>query len=254
MGLFDFLRKKRVPEAKASSGSVPPSRTLEKNIRKLLNKHLHPEERAGALHAVAADQSEAATAALLQRLALYIEPSAVDNEEKEFIADALVSRGEAILPQVKQALRTHASITWLIRIASRILPRDGLRDLLVELLGEMDTEYERNPERKIQLIMALADFPGDEATAAVVRFLGDVNETVRFQAVATAFACRGEAAREPLIKVFLEDESVRVRNAVLEGFVEIGWPVTGYRGEVEKALPKGYLLDRAGVIRRRPKA
>lgn len=253
MGLFDIFRKKGDSASKATGGPAP-SRSLEKNIKKLLNKYLQPEERWGAVQAVLADPSEAATAALLQRFTIYIEPSAVDNEEKEYIADALASRGEAILPQIKQALRNQESISWLVRIASRILPRDGLRDLLIELLGELDTEYERNPERKIQLIMALADFPGDEATAAVIRFLQDVHETARFQAVATAFACRGEAAREPLIRLFLEDESMRIKNAVLDGFVETGWSVTGYRGEVEKALPKGYVIDRAGVIRRRPKA
>jgi hypothetical protein len=253
MGLFDLFRKKDKPAAETTGGPAP-SRGLEKNIKKLLNKYLQPEERWGVVQAVLADPSAAATAALLQRFTIYIEPSAADNEEKEYIADALASRGEAILPQIRQALRTQESISWLVRIASRILPRDGLRDLLIELLGELDTEYERNPERKIQLIMALADFPGDEATAAVLRFLEDVHETARFQAVATAFACRGEAAREPLIRLFLQDESMRIKNAVLDGFVETGWPVTGHRGEVEKALPKGYVIDRAGVIRRRPKA
>ncbi|MBN1773132.1 MAG: hypothetical protein JXB32_17835 [Deltaproteobacteria bacterium] len=254
MGLFDLFRKKDKPAAAAAAGGPAPSRGLEKNVKKLLNKYLQPEERWGAVQAVLADHSETATAALLQRFTIYVEPSAVDNEEKEYIADALASRGEAILPQVKEALRAQESISWLVRIASRILPRDGLRDLLIELLGELDTEYERNPERKIQLIMALADFPDDAAATAVARFLEDVNETARFQAVSTVFGCRSEATREPLIKLFLEDESMRIKNAVLDGFVETGWPVTGHRGDVEKALPKGYVLDRAGVIRHRPKA
>jgi len=253
MGFFDLFRKKDQPAAEATGGAAP-SRGLEKNIKKLLNKYLQPEERWSIVQAVIADHSEAATAALLQRFTIYMEPSAADNEEKEYIADALASRGEAILPQIRQALRVQESISWLVRIASRILPRDGLRDLLVELLGELDTEYERNPERKIQLIMALADFPSEESAKAAARFLEDVHETARFQAVATCFTCRSEQAREPLIKLFLEDESTRVKNAVLDAFVETGWPVTGHRGEVEKALPKGYVIDRAGVIRHRPKA
>lgn len=253
MGLFDLFRKKDKPAAETGGGPAP-SRGLEKNAKRLLNKHLQAEERWGAVQALTADYSAAATAALLQRFTIYVEPSAVDNEEKEYIADALASRGETILPQVKQALRVQESVSWLVRIASRILPRDGLRDLLIELLGELDTEYERNPERKIQLIMALADFPGEEAAAAAVRFLEDVHETARFQAVSTVFACRSEATREALIKLFLADESMRIKNAVLDGFVDTGWPVTGHRGEVEKALPKGYVIDRAGVIRHRPKA
>jgi hypothetical protein len=251
MGLFDFLRKKDKGAADAPAG---PSRGLEKNIKKLLNKYLQPEERWGAVQAITHDESDAAVDALLRRFTIYIEPSAQDNEEKEFIADALASRGEKILPRLKKALHAQESITWLVRIADRILPRDALRDLLLEILATFDTEYERNPERKIQLIMALADFPGEETAKGVIPFLDDVHETARFQAVSTLFAVQGESAREALVALFLKEESVRVKHAVLDGLVAAGWPVTGHRGEVEKALPKGFLLDRAGAIRKRPKA
>jgi len=255
MGLFDFLRKKDKPAGDGEAAAAPgPSRGLEKAIKRLLNKYLQPEERWGAVQAVLDDDSEVAVDALLQRFTIYVEPSAQDNEEKEHIADALASRGEKILPQVKKAMRKHESISWLVRIAGRILSRDALRDLLLEILGEFDTEYERNPERKIEVILSLAEFPGEETAKAVIPFVEDVNETARFQAVSTLFAAKSELAREPVIKAFLAEESVRVRTAILEGLIASEWPVTGHRGEIEKALPKGYLIDRAGVIKKRPKA
>ena len=252
MGLFDIFRRKASGPAADGSPAVP--RALEKNIKKLLNKFLQPEERWGAVQAVVADESDAAVDALLQRFTIFTEPSAVDNEEKEYIADALGGRGEKILPNLRKALRKQESISWLVRIAGRILPREGLRDLLLEVLADFDTEYERNPERKIQVILALADFPGEPTAKAVVPFVEDVNETVRFQAVTTLFAAGSDVAREPMLAAFLKEESVRVKTAILDGLVETGWPVTGHRGEVEKALPKGYLLDRAGTIKKRPKA
>ena len=251
MGLFDIFRRKAPPGA---DGVPAVPRGLEKNIKKLLNKYLQPEERWSAVQAVVADESDAAVDALLQRFTLFIEPSSVDDEEKEYIADALGGRGEKILPHLKKALRKQESISWLVRIAGRILPRDGLRDLLLEVLAGFDTEYERNPERKIQLVLALADFPCEATAAAVAPFLEDVNETVRFQAVTTLFAAGCDAVREPMLAAFLKEESVRVKTAILDGLLQSGWPVTGHRGEVEKALPKGYLLDRAGTIKKRPKA
>ena len=56
------------------------------------------------------------------------------------------------------------------------------------------------------------------------------------------------------IAAFLKEESVRVKTAILDGLLQTGWPVTGHRGEIEKALPKGYLLDRSGAVKKRPKA
>jgi hypothetical protein len=255
MGLFDFFRRKpRAAQDDAAAGGAPVPRALERNIRKLLNKHLQPEERWGAVQAVLQDHSDAALDAAFKRFGVYVEPSAVDNEEKEYIADVLAGRGEAILPRLKVALREMESVTWLVRIAGRILPRDALRDLLLEMLAEFDTEYARDPERKIQVIMALAEFPGDATATAVARFLEDFNETVRFQAVTTVFATKGEVAREALVSLFVREESVRVKNAVLDGLVDAGWPVTGHRSEVEKALPKGYAIDGSGKIKKRPKA
>jgi hypothetical protein len=251
MGLLDIFRKKDKP---AADGAAGPSRGLEKHIKKRLNKYLQPEERWGAVQAVIEDPSDAAVDALLQRVTVYAEPSAVDNEEKEYIADALAGRGEKILPQLRKAFRNQESISWLIRVADRILPRDGLRTLLLEVLATYDTEYERNAEPKIQVILSLADIPGDETARGVVPFVDDVNETARFQAVSTLFAAKSELAREPLLAAYLKEESVRVKNAILEGFVEAGWPATGHRGELEKILPKGYLLDRSGAIKKRPKA
>ncbi|MBI5486751.1 MAG: hypothetical protein HY905_05425 [Deltaproteobacteria bacterium] len=250
MGLFDIFRKK----APAATDGPAVPRALEKNIKKLLNKYLQPEERWSAVQAVIADESDAAVDALLQRFTVYTEPSAVDDEEKEHIADALAGRGEKILPHLKKALRKQESISWLARIAGRILPRDGLRDLLLEVLAGFDTEYERNPERKIQVILALGDFPGEITAKGVVPFVEDVNETVRFQAASTLFAAGNDLAREPLLAAFLKEESVRVKTAILDGFLQTAWPVTGHRGEIEKALPKGWILDRAGTIKKRPKA
>lgn len=253
MGLFDLFRRRVGGGDSATSPGPPIPRALERNIKRLLNKHLHPEERWAAVRAVAEDPSEAAVDAMIRRFGVYVEPSAVDNEEKEYIADVLVGRGRIVVPQVERSMRRMDSITWQVSILGRILPRDALRDILIALAGEFDTEYERNPERKIQTIMALADFEGEGTAAAVVRFLDDVNETVRFQAVATLAAVRNDAAREPLVRTLLTEESVRVKNAILDLLVDTGWSVHGHRGSVEQILPKGYVIDRAGVVKKRPK-
>jgi HEAT repeat protein len=227
---------------------------LDRAIKRLHNKHLQPEERWGAVQAVLSDPSDAALDAALKRFSIYVDPSTVDNEEKEYIADSLAARGEEIVPRLRVALGEQESITWLVRIAGRVLAREGLHDLLLEIVRGFDTEYERNPERKIQVVMALADFPGEATAAAIAPFLDDVNETVRFQAVATAFEADVEGpVVEGLVRILLEDESVRVRNAVLEGLADKEWSLKGHRGAVEEKLPKGYAIDRNGTVKRRPK-
>jgi hypothetical protein len=63
-----------------------------------------------------------------------------------------------------------------------------------------------------------------------------------------------EVAREPLLELFVsdEEESLRIRLRISEGFVELGWLVHGHRGGVEKKLPDAFHLDREGHFKRRP--
>ncbi len=257
MGILDFFRGKGRGTAAAGDppdGRAAVPRALERHIKRLLNKHLHTEERWASLQAVAEDRSDAAVDALVRRLGIYVEPSAVDNEEKEYVADVLAGRGDAVVPSLLRSFKAMETVTWQVRILGKILHRDALRDILIDLLAGFDTEYERNPQRKIEVIKEMAEFDGERVAGAVARFLEDVNEEVRFQALAALAGIRDESTREAVVAALLREESVRVRNAAIDLLVDAGWAVHGHRGAVEEILPKGFVVDRSGVVKRRPKA
>ena len=94
--------------------------------------------------------------------------------------------------------------------------------------------------------MALAETPGEEVVSALLRFLEDVDETVRFQTVVALAKHGQEMAREPMLKTMCEDESIRVRNEAIEAFSRLEWSTTGYKKKVDNVLPKGYKQDKSG--------
>ena len=51
------------------------------------------------------------------------------------------------------------------------------------------------------------------------------------------------ASREALLKALAEEESVRVRVVLLDGFIEHDWELGKAVSEVQKKLPTGYVLD-----------
>ena len=115
----------------------------------------------------------------------------------------------------------------------------------------MDTEYERDPQRKVQTLATLEERSRPQIAAVVTRFLEDSNETVRFHAVGALLA-QAEAAeqRAAAAGVLLAEQSVRVRNRILDGFAAAGWDVGDKAAEIKSRLPPGYSLDRQGVPRR----
>ena len=240
MAFFDFLssdkrRKKRLErEIKSANNKFKP-----KDYRQISLQNVIVEAREG---------NEIAINGLIRRFSVVAEPTIEDEKEKSWVFDALVDIGDKTIPALKQALRNSESITWVQRTLRQIVTPEAYKDEMLAVLEDFDTEYERNPDRKLQTIMALSEIADEGVVSAIMRFLEDVDETVRYQTV-TALASQGmESSREPLLKTMCEDESIRIRNEVIDAFARLGWLTTGYKKKVEAILPSGFRMDKSGKI------
>jgi hypothetical protein len=224
---------------------------LERYAERANNRRAQAVDRWEAIQALAKMQTPEAVEALLPRFTFYVDPSITDQEEKDAAFEGIVATGNVAVAPVAAFLRKTDSISWPMKILERITPAPSVVALLLALLSEMDTEYERDPQRKVQTLATLEERTSPEIALAVVRFLEDSNETVRFHAVGALLA-QPEAAehRERLLACFLNEQSVRVRNRILDGFAAAGWDVGDKAAEIKSRLPSGYTLDRQGVPRR----
>ena len=229
-------------------------RALERACAKASNHLIKPDDRKPALFFLAEQGSERAIEGLLGRFSFnYITNTVSDEEEKNFVFDQLRAKGESILPQLKTYLRSAPSLSWGLRLLDEVAPHETCWSVLCDVLNDYDPEYERDPSKKLQLLTFLGDFQDDRVTQALLPFLDDHDETVRFNVVDALFKQNHEAAREPLIARLLEEdeESLRIKNRIVEGFIEAEWPVRGYRGKVEKVLGSEFIVDGKGKIRRK---
>ncbi len=240
MGIFSYFSKENRHR-----------RRLEGNIRRANNRHTPKDYRQAALYEVmdeARKGDPVAIAGLLARFSIIAEPSIEDEKEKEWVSETLIQIGDRARPHVCRALRSAESVNWVQRILRNTVSKDEYRDELLSVLNDFDTEYERNPDRKMQTIMALGEIVEEPVTRALLRFLEDVNETVRFQTVVALAHHGNELAREPLLKTMCEDESLRVRNQAIESFADLSWSTSGYKKKIPDLLPDGYKHDGSGKI------
>jgi HEAT repeat protein len=239
MALFDLFGKKS------------DSAAVKKHAERATNRRAQAPDRWEAIAALAKLGTSEAVEALLPRFVFYVDPSITDQEEKDAAFDGIVAAGDAAVAPVKAFLRKADSISWALKILDRIVSPEGVVDTLLELLSEMDTEYERDPQRKIQSLVTLEERKDPRIAAAVARFLEDANETVRFNAVGALLAQpEAVAHRAELLRCFCAEESVRVRNRILDGFAAAGWDVGDQATLVKARLPAGYALNAQGVPRK----
>jgi len=237
VGLFDFLNKK--------SAQTP----VQKLAVKAADKRGMAPDRWEALQALARIDSEEAVEALLHRFTFYVDPSITDQEEKDSVFESVVAKGTLTVEPLKRFVRKSESLSWPLKMLDRVLPPEDVLGILLELIGSMDTEYERDPTRKLQLLAELENRRGPGVVAGVLPFLKDVNETARFHAVGALFAQEAAVeAREALAELLGREDSMRTKARILDGFAAFQWPL-----EPSKAgrLPDGFVLDAKGLPRRR---
>lgn len=237
MGLFDFLNKK--------SAQTP----VQKLAVKAADKRGMAPDRWEALQALARIDSEEAVEALLHRFTFYVDPSITDQEEKDSVFESIVAKGATSVAPLKRFIKKSESLSWPLKMLERVLPADEVLAILLELMAAMDTEYERDPTRKVQLLAELENRRGEGVLAIVVPFLKDVNETARFHAVGAVFAQENPVeAREALSELLGREESMRTKARILDGFTALGWSVDPAK---TGRLPDGIVLDASGLPRRR---
>lgn len=234
MGLFDIF------------GGNSGEKALRKHAKHAGNKRAQAIDRWESIQALAKMGSAEAVEALLPRFTFYTDPSITDQEEKDAAFSGVIAAGDVGVPAVKKFLRSPVSLAWPLKMLDKLLSEDAVRAELLAMLAEMDTEYERDPEKKLDILAALADRKGPEVAEAVQRFLKDVNETARFNSIAAMLAQDDEAGavKQTLLEHLGSEESMRVKVRVLEACKERGWQV---EAEGAGQLPAGWSIGEDGL-------
>jgi hypothetical protein len=237
VGVFDFLTNKKGQTA------------VQRLAVKAADKRGMAPDRWEALQALSKIDSEEAVEALLSRFTFYVDPTITDQEEKDSVFNAVVEKGALAVAPLKRFIRKAESLSWPLKMLERVLPAEEVLEILLELLSVMDTEYERDPQRKLQVLAELEARRAARVVEAVIPFLKDVHEPARFHAVEALLAQESaESARAALADACAVEESVRIKARILDGFARRSWSIDAAR---VGRLPEGYTIDPQGVPRRR---
>src|SRR5580698_7040789 len=239
MGLFDRFRG-----GPADKKASPAGKWADR-----IEKRAQNYDRQEAIQALAEMATPDAVEALLKRFTFHMDPSITDQEEKESAFRGILRAGKDAIEPVRAFAGRAESLAWPMKIMKELVGDEEYVDELLRWLSRWDTEYSKFVDPKVQILTALEEYKGDKIRESVERFLEDVNEPSRFHTVNALFAQGDVAALPALLKVLLDEESVRVRTKIVEGLAAQGWEVLADQREaVSRALPAGYLLDAKGRV------
>jgi hypothetical protein len=235
MGILDLFSKEK---------------SRERNAGRVINKYTQSPDRLKAMQTLLADGSPEALYSVMRRFGMMYDKTIEDEQEKDYLFDSLVEKGGIVLQPLKKYLLTADSISWPLRVLDKIVAtKDEVISVLAEVMQRHEPGYERDPTKKMQLLTHLGGIKNPRVPALVVPYLADMDAGVRYTAAETLLKQGDEeTARDPLLALFVsaEEESLRLRIRIADGFAELGWPLGDKRAEVEKRLPEAFTIEARG--------
>jgi hypothetical protein len=233
-------------------GGKSPERATKLKA-KVTQKYGGPDARQKAIQQLGEMDLPEATASLLARFTVTVEPATTDTDEKEHVFGLIRARGEAAVEPVRAFLRrSDQASSWAMRLLRDILPADRYVTAVVEHLRQLSEAYTRDPEKKLVLLHVAESLDDSRIAPTVLPFLDDMADDVKIGGLRVLGPKAYPEAREPMLKLLTAPETARrVQTAAIEAIALSGFGVQGYREKVESLLPEPFFVDKAGILKRR---
>ena len=239
-------------------GLFSKERALQRTIEKATNKLAQQPDRWGALEKLREDGSEEALYGLCKRFGITSMKGVEDEQEKNWVVDALVAKDKLALPALRRYMKTADQLAFPLKVLERIADHEKILEVVDEIFTSEPPGYVRMPDRRIDLIKWLAEWKGasdDELISRVTPYLPDFDENVRFTAIDALSTREPQKIAKPLVDALLrpEEESGRIRRTIVEVLEKTKAPLGDRDKEVAALLtgPLGEFKVDKGIVKKK---
>lgn len=217
---------------------------LARLIKKAGNQLSQSPDRHSAMEGLLNVGSDEALYHLLRRFTFNYSKTLEDEQEKEWVVEAMTGKGDAVMPALERYLKSASNIAYALRILERVAARTQILDIIDRLLADEDPGYTRDTTKRTQILHWLGEWDGadgSEVARRVIPYLQDFDENTRYTAVEALSARPVPEVVAPLVAALVRptEEATRLRVRIAEVLADAGLDL----GEGEEAVAA--LLDTA---------
>ena len=97
---------------------------------KVVNKHAQSVDRFAAMEKLGKDGSTESLLALCKRFAFKYDKTIEDQQEKQWVVDTLIGKGQDALPAVRRYMKTATSLHYPLIVMGRVAPVDTCLEIV----------------------------------------------------------------------------------------------------------------------------
>lgn len=233
-------------------------RRKEKFKRYIKNPRAMKEDRWLALVSLAEyAEPDYAVPTLLARFEYSLDNGILDTREKEQAVKSIMSYpAETVLPIIKGHLQRTAHIAWPVKVMLRLTDEREVVTALRDCFDFGDVDFDRAKiDKNYDLLTHLYDFDVSNLGRDILHFLADRDERVRFATAGIVIKQNADYAAEVLEKFLSDDraENTRIRQIVLDAFVDMKWSIKNKRDFKKSSAAKEVIFNnKNGKIKKIP--
>lgn len=202
-------------------GLFSKDKSLQRTVDKALNKLAQQPDRWSAMEALRKDGTDEALYGLCRRFSVVSNKASEDEQEKQWVEEVLVGKGEVALGAIRRYLKNHAQLSFALKVLGQIVSRDKALEVIDELLAAEPPGYARDPERKLDVLRWLHEWSGgsgDDMVPRVAPYLKDHAEDVRYFAAEALLRSDFKLVAPYLIAALInpEEEAGRLKRRLAE--------------------------------------
>lgn len=241
MGLFDYFSK-----------DTTLARRKDKAKKKITNMYYQQADRlatADALFELAESGDVDGVKILLARFEYLCPSTTIDREEKDYVVKHLVALGDNAVPTIEEYCRSrNKPIYWPLQALTQLWPREKVSEFIGEILEGMDNDYWRDPEKKVGLMDIAAAHDTERISKALVPFVQDHHEDIRYAASSTLLDRDIDLADVFAERLAGGEESLRVQILIAQGFAAKGWSLGEHATAVAATPPQGFKVSGGKLV------
>jgi hypothetical protein len=222
---------------------------IQKSQRTITNRDVQPEDRDKAARWLADRATPKAIVALLTRFDMNLENQLKDKGEKDLVYGLVMAHGDKILRPLERHLEKCRHIALPLRMYMELKGEDAAVLKVYELLEVERKKDDFKAQKKMDMLVWLAEHKHAGAIAAATPFLQDFDEGVRYSASEVILAQQDDAGRIPLEKVLSnkEEDSNRLKVRLAGVFASRRWPLED-PAAVSALLPGGFQVTDGRIV------
>ncbi|MEI6790368.1 MAG: hypothetical protein WCK42_04220 [Myxococcaceae bacterium] len=159
--------------------NTPTEKQIAKQVNHLKEQYAKPEYRQMAMDKLFEWGTRECLIALLNRFKVVVQSPHWDEQEKRWLVDEMVKRGDASKDVLREFVMNENEVTYAISALSKLCLESELVDILKQALLARSPEDHRSSESKMELIAALEEYDLPDLATLLIPYLDDHHDDVK---------------------------------------------------------------------------